>query len=196
MMLKERRKQQSRRSISAFVAVISAVLLLAFLATLESSIDPPVGIVIQTPTAETDFFKITIGSEHYDGSGLVFRDSDKELSLRGLFGAEMDHLQLDLTSSSGFGEQRPPTGPVISQIIGLDALTNAYNLVKHPNNRLSINERGPALTTVWGNFSFLAKDASSGKQVTISGVFDLLPIGTGDWNCDWSGEIPACGFIS
>ena len=145
------------------------------------------------PPAETDFFTITVDGEQLDGSGLVF-DNGGELSLRGLFGAEMDHLQLDLTSS-GFGEQTPTIfGPVLSRVIGLDASSGSYELVEDASNRLSINERGPALT-VWGDFSFQALDTSTGEQVTVSGVFDV-PIGSGDWDCDWAGDPPACGFIS
>lgn len=143
--------------------------------------------------AETDFFVLTVEGEQLDGSGLVFNNGG-ELSLRGLFGAEMDHLQLDLTSS-GFGDQTPTIfGPALSRVIGLDASSNSYELVEDADNRLSINERGPALT-VWGDFSFQALDASTGDQVTISGVFDV-PVGSGDWDCDWGGNPPACGFIS
>lgn len=158
----------------------------------ETPDSPAVDRLTEAP-AETDFFTITVNGEQLEGSGLVF-DNGGELSLRGLFGAEMDHLQLDLTSS-GFGEQTPTIfGPVLSQVIGLDASSSSYELFDAGTNRLSINERGPALT-VWGDFSFLAVDSSSGEEVTISGIFDV-PIGNGDWDCDWSGEPPACGFLS
>lgn len=145
------------------------------------------------PPTETDFFEITIGDQVLDGSGLVF-NRDGELSLRGLFGEQMDHLQLDLTSS-GFGEQTPTVfGPAVSRVIGQDAAEDRYSIVDDPRNRLSINERGPALT-VWGDFAFLAVDSSTGEEMTVSGVFDI-PIGSGDWDCDWDGQPPACGFIS
>ena len=204
-------KRRQRSSLLAFA--VGAALLLALAAcssegTSETTADntapssdapseePPNSLDPERMTeapAETDFFAITVDGEQLDGSGLVFSNGG-ELSLRGLFGAEMDHLQLDLTSSS-FGEQTPTIfGPVLSQVTGLDASSTTYELVEDASNRLSINERGPALT-VWGDFSFQALDASSGERVTISGVFDV-PIGSGDWDCDWGGEPPACGFIS
>jgi len=126
---------------------------------------------------ETDFFTLTIDGDQVDGSGLVF-DNGGELSLRGLFGDEMDHLQLDL-GADGFGDHSPTVvGPVVSRVIGLDASESSYEIVEDPNNHLSITERGPGLT-VWGAFSFLAKDVASGEHVTISGRFDV-PIGSGD----------------
>ncbi len=196
MRIKSKRRQQP---ILLAFAIGALVLVLAACSSSDSSETPAdeqpdetIEAVINAP-AETDFFTITVDGEQLEGSGLVF-DNGGELSLRGLFGAEMDHLQLDLTSS-GFGEQTPTIfGPALSRVIGLDASSASYELVEDANNRLSINERGPALT-VWGDFSFQAVDATSGEQVTISGVFDV-PIGSGDWDCDWDGDPPACGFIS
>ncbi len=143
--------------------------------------------------AETDFFTITMDGEQLDGSGLVFFDGSG-LSLRGWFGTESDHLQLDLTAS-GFGEQTPAgLAPPLNRVIGLDATLSSYALVDDSSNRMSINERGPGLT-VWGDFSLQALDASSGEQFTISGIFDVA-IGDGEWDCDFSDDPPACGFLS
>ena len=79
-------------------------------------------------------------------------------------------------------------------MIGLDATLSSYPLVDDSSNRMSINERGPGLT-VWGDFSLQALDASSGEQFTISGIFDVA-IGDGEWDCDFSDDPPACGFLS